>query len=125
MLILDFEKAIKLKPFSDVAYYNHGLALYNLNKIDDSFESFDRAVKLNPRNIEALNNHSYLLFIQKKYTEAVLGFSQVLRINPNFKQAKENLELIILPKKLETLLPKLKPVGFKTAQALGNITLSA
>ncbi|RLI82002.1 hypothetical protein DRP04_04950 [Archaeoglobales archaeon] len=42
------EIALKIKTDYAVAWYNKGLALYNLGKLEEAVECYDRALEINP-----------------------------------------------------------------------------
>lgn len=48
--IVNFSNAIKVKPFSDVAYYNRGYIYYQMGKFDKAESDFKEALKINPDN---------------------------------------------------------------------------
>jgi tetratricopeptide (TPR) repeat protein len=39
-----------------VAWYNKGVALYNLGKYDEAIKAYDMAIEINPRDTDAWNN---------------------------------------------------------------------
>ena len=56
--ILDGEKAVKLKPDSESAWFNLGMSYLAIQNYKDAERSFEKAYDINPQNREA---HKYMM----------------------------------------------------------------
>jgi superkiller protein 3 len=46
--IASYNKALELKPYQDKAWYNRGMALRNLGKLEEAIASYDKALEIKP-----------------------------------------------------------------------------
>ncbi|MGK7929086.1 MAG: tetratricopeptide repeat protein [Spirulina sp.] len=46
--IASYDKAVEINPNYDAAWYNRGVALYNLGRYEEAIASYDKAVEINP-----------------------------------------------------------------------------
>ncbi len=53
--------AIKHKPTCSDAYYNRGICLKALNRLEEAIASYDMAIQHNPTNFKAYNNRGNCL----------------------------------------------------------------
>ena len=67
----------------DVILMNKGVALRNLNKINESLESLNKALSMNPGSSILWNAKGNTLTISNKYQEAVVCYEKSLLLNPN------------------------------------------
>ena len=56
-----YNKAISLKPDYAEAYSNRGVALKELNRLDEALASYDKAISLKPDYAEGYYNKALLL----------------------------------------------------------------
>ncbi|MEA5489864.1 MULTISPECIES: CHAT domain-containing protein [Pseudanabaena] len=80
-----FDRAIAFKLNNFDVWINRGMALQNLNRIDEAIESNERAISLS-RAIEIVNtemDRGYSLYELKRYEEAIICFDRVISINPD------------------------------------------
>ena len=81
--IKNYDIAIKIDQKLFGAYYNRGIALEDLHKLEEAVESYDVALKINPNYAEAYNNRGNVLTKLKRREEAVESYDMALKINPD------------------------------------------
>ena len=79
-----YEEDVKASPDDATAWYNLGLALQNLERYKEAFESYDKAVKLKSDYAEAWRGRGVALFSLGRYGEALKNFNKVIQIQPDF-----------------------------------------
>ena len=82
-----FDKSIELAPNNAIAYYNKGLALYNLGKHQEAIDCYDIAIKLDPFDADAYNNKGIALRNLGKYQEAIDCYDIAIKLNPDYAKA--------------------------------------
>ncbi|UCC18807.1 MAG: tetratricopeptide repeat protein [Promethearchaeota archaeon] len=82
-----FERITKLSPKNYRAFYNLGLAYFNLNKIKEARKSFEIALKIKPDYKYCLYNLGLIYENKEEYTEALKYYDHALEIDPNFTYA--------------------------------------
>jgi tetratricopeptide (TPR) repeat protein len=75
-------------------WYFKGMALYNLNKYEESIQAYDQAIALNPRDAEAWNGKGVDLGLLGKYDEALRAFGRATDINSSYAEAWFNAGVI-------------------------------
>ena len=85
-----FNNAIKLDPFYHQAWYNRGIALRGLGRIEEAIASFDYALKIKPDYHEAWYNRGKVLDDLGRYEEAIASYDQALKIKPDKHEAWNN-----------------------------------
>ncbi|MBA7712318.1 hypothetical protein ES703_121292 [subsurface metagenome] len=45
-----YDKAIEINPDYELAWYNRGVSLEQLDRDEEALESYDRVIKINPEN---------------------------------------------------------------------------
>ncbi|MCL6520459.1 MAG: tetratricopeptide repeat protein [Armatimonadetes bacterium] len=68
--MVEFQKALNIKPGYPDAWYNIGVLLQRKGKIDEAIKSYYQAIKLDPTLVQARNNLAIMLFIKGNYAEA-------------------------------------------------------
>ncbi|MCE9620019.1 MAG: tetratricopeptide repeat protein [Planctomycetes bacterium] len=78
-----FRQAHKLRP-SGESFYNIGVALMNLNQLEEAAESFRKSIALQPRHksTTALTNLGSVLHRQGKLHDAIECFKMALEVSP-------------------------------------------
>ena len=64
------------------AYYNRGLAYYNLGEHRRAIEDYDQAARLDPGDADAYNNRAWALYLVGRNTEALGDVDWALSLRP-------------------------------------------
>jgi tetratricopeptide (TPR) repeat protein len=81
--IMEFDKAIELKPGFTEAWTGKGIAVGNLGRIDESLELFNKAIKINPDDVEAWYQKGFALGKLERFEEALKAFKKVIAVKPD------------------------------------------
>lgn len=68
-----------------------GIALYQMNKIDEAVAAFGAAYRLNPWAFQVINNYASALVRANRHRDAIPLFEKALAINPRYDEGKFNL----------------------------------
>ncbi|HLO84095.1 MAG TPA: tetratricopeptide repeat protein, partial [Nostocaceae cyanobacterium] len=74
--ILSYDQAVKFQPDFHQAWYNRGVALFNVGRYEEAISSYDQAVKFKPDKHEAWYNRGVALFNVGRYEEAISSYDQ-------------------------------------------------
>lgn len=80
--ILDYGKAIALKPDFAAAYNNRGILYYLQKKYELALPDLDKALKLDPDLDKAYNSRGNLYYEQGKYDLAITDYTKALQLTP-------------------------------------------
>ena len=69
------------------AYNNRGVALKNMNRMQEAIQDFDRAIVLNPEYPLAYNNRGVTLKKMGMLREAIEDFDRAIDLNPSYYKA--------------------------------------
>ena len=83
-------KAIEINPNSASAYSNHGNALQELKRLDDSLTSYDKAIALEPNYADAFYNRGTALKELKRLDDALASYDKAIAIKPDYADAFYN-----------------------------------
>lgn len=90
-----YDKALKLVPKNDTAWYCNGWALENLGAHKGAIKCYDEAIKLDPKNDTAWNLKGWTLDNLDKQEEAIKCYDKALEINPKYDTAWNNKGLAL------------------------------
>ncbi|MFW9971226.1 MAG: tetratricopeptide repeat protein, partial [Candidatus Odinarchaeota archaeon] len=82
-----FKRITKLNPKSYRAFYNLGIACFNLGQLEKAIIYFEKALKIKPDYKYCLYNIGLVYEDREKYEEALKFYEQALEIDPNFLYA--------------------------------------
>ncbi|MEM9276152.1 MAG: tetratricopeptide repeat protein, partial [Cyanobacteria bacterium P01_F01_bin.143] len=93
-----FDQAIKARLSSKVstikgfheAWYNRGIALKNLGRLEEALTSYEKALDIKPDKDEAWYNRGNALFNLGRLEEAIASYEKALDIKPDKDQAWNN-----------------------------------
>jgi Flp pilus assembly protein TadD len=89
--IVQYEKALHLKPDDAQAHNNVGIILEQLGRLPEAVAHYGRALQINPRFPEAHNNLGGILAQQGQVQEAIGQWETALQIRTNYFEARYNL----------------------------------
>jgi tetratricopeptide (TPR) repeat protein len=89
--IVEYERAVRLKPDYASAQYNLGNALAQVGRLNDAIRHYEQAVQLMPASAPVRFNFGNTLFQAGKAEEAIGQYQQALRIQPEYAEAHYNL----------------------------------
>ena len=88
------ESALQEKPDDPQAHYNLGIALKEVDRLDDATVHFQQCVDLDSNNAEAYNALGNILRMQRQHERAVACFEKALLIQPAHVDFRRNLSLV-------------------------------
>jgi len=92
----EFEEAIKLSSGNWAYYFNYGLTLKKLNRLDEAREAFKKAVELNPESFSANKEYGEMLARQDNFAAALEYYKKAVTLSPNDPDAHYNLAVCLL-----------------------------
>lgn len=87
----EYQKAIDLKPDHCEVFYNMGLSLLALHRMDQAQSAFDAILKIIPLNVPARYQLGKISFLKRDYQIAVDHFSIARQQNPDLFELYLNL----------------------------------
>jgi len=82
-----FERITKLSPNNYRAFYNLGIACFNVDQLDKAIIFLEKALKIKPDYKYCLYNLGLVYEDMEKYEVALKFYEQALEIDPNFSYA--------------------------------------
>jgi len=89
--IVEFQRAVELKPESADIHRNLGTALYDKGRFDEAIAAHRQAIHLKPDYAEAYSNLGIALTDAGQLDEAMAAYWQAIRFKPGFAEAYSNL----------------------------------
>ena len=89
-------EALRIRPNAAETHSNLGIALRNLNRLDDALMSYDKALAIKPDYPEALNNRGNALLGLNRYDEAIASYDKAIAIKPDYAEALDHRGAILL-----------------------------
>ena len=84
--IIEFEKAIEMRPQYVAAYTSLGAAYGQKGTIDQSISASKKAIELAPRNATAYYNLGKAFGIEKNFDEAFASFFKAIELDPGYPE---------------------------------------
>ena len=97
--LLQYEKALQLRPNFAVAHDNMGLVFMAKGNIPEAVKHTGMAVRIRPGNAIIQNNYGQILLRQGRIEEAARHFYQAVRIKPRYAKAQNNLGIALAQQK--------------------------
>jgi tetratricopeptide (TPR) repeat protein len=101
--VLGYEKSIKyfsrilsIEPKNYKAYYNLGIAYFNLKKFDTALDNYKIALSINPNYKYCYYNIGLIYEATKNFREAAEAYEKALEIDPGFIYAIHSLKAVKL-----------------------------
>lgn len=88
--IIYFTKSIELDPTDAYAYYNRGIAYYELKWYENAIADYENAIELDPNNAAAYNNRGITYNELKQYTKAIADYNKAIALDPKNTAAYNN-----------------------------------
>ncbi len=88
------ESALQEKPDDPQAHYNLGIALKEVDRLDDAAIHFQQCIDLDSNNAEAFNALGNILRIQGQHDQAVACFERALAMQPANADIRRNFSLV-------------------------------
>ena len=85
-----YDKAIEFSPDFSEAIYSRGIALVQLNQLEEALVSYERAIKIKPDFADAYLNRGNALQDLNRFEEAVASYDMAIKIEPNNSEAHNN-----------------------------------
>jgi tetratricopeptide (TPR) repeat protein len=82
-----FKRMIEIDPTNYRAYYNLGIAYFNLSKIKEAKECYEEAIRIKPDYKHCLYNIGLICENEGEYQEALNYYEKALEIDPKFPYA--------------------------------------
>lgn len=92
--INDLDKAIKMNPFSEEAFFMRAKARKAIEDLDGASADYTQVIKLNPGNASAYNNLGNVMYELGMFELAILDFKRALELEPCFDTARKNLMIV-------------------------------
>ncbi len=94
--IINFKKAIELKPSNPEALVNLGNMLYLQKRYDEAEIFYKKAIKINPIMSCVYSNIGFLFMAQGKFEEGEKNCQKETELNPRMPMAFYNLGLLLM-----------------------------
>ncbi|MCC3498918.1 MAG: tetratricopeptide repeat protein [Microcoleus sp. PH2017_40_RAT_O_B] len=88
--IASYDKALEFKPDDHAAWYNRGIALGNLGRLEDAIASYDKALEIKPDKHDAWNNRGIALRNLGRLEDAIASYDKALEFKPDDTSAFYN-----------------------------------
>jgi protein O-mannosyl-transferase len=89
--IVQFKKAVEIKPGFVDGLDNLGIALMQKGRVDEAITQFQNVLKIKPGYPDACNSLGIALLRKGRVDEAITSYEAALRTNPDFTDAHYNL----------------------------------
>ena len=83
-------KALKINPNDAACYSNRGVALKELELLEEALTSYDQAISIKPDYAEALSNRGNVLLELNRFEEALATCEKAICIKPDYADAHYN-----------------------------------
>jgi tetratricopeptide (TPR) repeat protein len=116
--LIDYRKAIQLKPDFAEAYHNLGNIQYLLQDYEGALVQFNKSIQLKPNAPEAYSSRGALYYVLKKYKDALEDLNKAITLNSTLAEALQTRGSLYnsLGKKEEACQ------DWQKAASLGNLT---
>ena len=88
--ILDYTKAIEIRPDFYKPYNNRGNAFKAQKRYKEAIKDFNKAIELNSDYAEPYNNRGSIFMEEKRYNEAIVELNKAIVLKPDFSIAYAN-----------------------------------
>ncbi len=99
--IIQWQKAIELKPDYHFGYNNLGNAFLLKNDLNQALKNYEKAIDINPKYYEAIYNKANIYLKLRDFPNALKFYDETLSLNKNYISAYQGKALVY--KKIEKL----------------------
>lgn len=92
--IESIEKSLAAKAKDGRIWYNYGVCLLSLGRLEDAIKTFDKAIEYSPENADAWAKKGTALESMKRYEDAKPLFEKALELKPTSMTAKRGLNFV-------------------------------
>lgn len=92
--LADFDQAIALNPRVAKVWFNKGVLLTSLDRVDSALVCYDRAVEIKPDYSTALNNRGALKLQKGDLAGAVADYSLSIAVAPGYRDPYANRAMV-------------------------------
>ncbi|MEE9370392.1 MAG: tetratricopeptide repeat protein [Sedimentisphaerales bacterium] len=85
--VVQFKRALRIKPDEPDVYNNLGAALKEMGKINQAIDNWKKALALDPSHPDAHFNLGLVLGRQESHDQAIYHFQKALQAKPNWPEA--------------------------------------
>jgi protein O-GlcNAc transferase len=85
-----YRQILDFAPDHLIALNNRGVALEQLNRLDEALTSLDLALSIQPDYADACYNRGIVLLKMKRFDEALASYDKALAIRPEYAEALSN-----------------------------------
>jgi tetratricopeptide (TPR) repeat protein len=96
--IINYKKALKIKPNYTEAYYNMGIALKEKGDFEGAIDSYKQALKIKPDYAEAYYNMGNIFKDKGGPEAAIVSYKKALKIKPDYAEAFNNMGISLKEK---------------------------
>ena len=94
--VLNYKKALQIRPDYLTALDNIGLALYRLEKFEEAYNYYMEALKIDPKHAGVHNNIANVLTALGKLEEAIKHYKKAILIDPEFAEVHYNIANVLV-----------------------------
>jgi len=76
-----YDKFIEINSNDSKAWYDKGVALYELGVYKKAIKCYDKAIEINPDDSDAWNDKGIVLYQLRRYKEAIKCYDKAIEIN--------------------------------------------
>ena len=87
-----FKRILEIDPTNYRAYYNLGIAYFNMGDYESALKAYNEALELKPDYAYCLYNMGLIHEAMKNFKIAEKYYQNALKISPNFRYAKQAIE---------------------------------
>jgi len=84
------DRAAELQPANAQLFFNRGIVLRDLKRLEDAVASYDRALAIKPDFVEALQNRGGTLQELRRLDDALVSYDRALAVKPDHAEALNN-----------------------------------
>ncbi|MHA1293063.1 MAG: tetratricopeptide repeat protein [Promethearchaeota archaeon] len=122
---INFQRIVEIDPKNYRAWYNLGIAYFNLNKINEALKAYNKAIDIKPDYEHCYYNIGLIYEAKNNLKLALKYYNKSLSIKPNFpyaRQAKKSIEEQLELLENEKSKPNLKDFEIKNLKNLFQVS---